>query len=230
MAEKPHLEAEERCQVDGLERDFRNAERANTAAEAIGRLPGPRQALHLIIPGRFALWDCVPAILQLAAPARLDALHMATLGFSRSNIDQLAALLDAGQIGRAWLLASHYFKGTSSEIYEQAQKELGRRPTARFLSLRTHAKLMAIALDDGRKLSIESSANLRSCHNIEQITIIGAPALYRFHAGWIDRLFQADAGRSVSQGSAGAHPTTGDRRGEGRQERPRRRAAGNVRR
>ena len=32
---------------------------------------------------------------------------------------------------------------------------------------------------------------LRSCKNIEQITLIGSPEVYAFHVGWIDSLFAA---------------------------------------
>jgi hypothetical protein len=44
-------------------------------------------------------------------------------------------------------------------------------------------------LSDGQQLSVESSANLRSCRNIEQMTLINSPSLHKFHARWIDQLF-----------------------------------------
>jgi hypothetical protein len=132
----------------------------------------------------------VPAVLDLASPARIDALYVATLGFSKNNVAEMADLLDRGIIGRLSLLCSHYFKGTSKGIYEIAADVMAKRPAARFRSLRTHCKILALRLTDGRTVTIESSANLRSCKNIEQMTVFGHPAVYEFHAGWMNTLFE----------------------------------------
>ncbi len=189
----PHLHGDRRLVVKEIKRRCEDARNTKTAAEAIGRLPAADEAIHLAISGRYALWNCVPAILALAE-CSIDILHVATLGFSKSNIDDMAELLDAGQIGAVSLLASHYFKGTSTGIYEHAVEQLAKRPGTRFLSCRQHAKLLLIALADGRFVSVESSANLRSCKNIETVTLIGSPEVYRFHRSWIESLF-AEAGR-----------------------------------
>ena len=120
------------------------------------------------------------------------------MGFSKDNIAELVALLDAGQIGRVSLICSHYFKGTSNGIWELAQAELAQRgDRARFLSIRNHCKIIALKLTDGRTVTIETSANLRSCKNIEQMTIFGHPEVYQFHVGWMNGLYAA--------------PMTGDR-------------------
>jgi hypothetical protein len=49
-------------------------------------------------------------------------------------------------------------------------------------------KLIAARLTDGRTVTIESSANLRSCKNIEFMTVYGHPDVYAFHTGWMDTL------------------------------------------
>ena len=145
--------------------------------------------MHLIISGRFALWDLVPAVAHLAG-VNIAELHIATLGFSRRNIEHMAGMIDAGKIRAVTMLCSHYFSKTSAVIYDFAVEEFAKRPERmRFLSVRTHAKLLAIALADGRKVTSESSANLRSCRNIEQATLFGCPRLFNFHTSWIDDLF-----------------------------------------
>jgi hypothetical protein len=101
---------------------------------------------------------------------------------------------DAGQIGDVRLLCSHYFKGTSKDIYFHAVGEFAKRPGMEFLSIRTHAKIALLALANGRRLTIESSANLRSCKNIEQATLFAGDDLYHFHRTWIDSLFLAARG------------------------------------
>jgi hypothetical protein len=192
MVAMPHLAADG-CQ-DGdraTTHICRDVRQVRTAAEHIGRLPDPLDAFHLITNGRYALWDMVGAVADLAAPCTIGAIHLATLGFSRKNVDEMMAMMDAGMIGRLRLLCSHYFKGTSGGIWEHAAERLAKRPGASFLSIRNHAKIVALRLSDGRTLTIEASANLRSCKNIEQMSIFGHPDIYRFHTGWMDGLFSA---------------------------------------
>jgi hypothetical protein len=189
---KPHLAADRRFIRREHRADLRDARQARGAAEAIGRLPGPDEAAHVVISGKFALWDMVPAVVTMAG-ANVAELHIATLGFSRRNIEKMAAMVDTGIINKVTLLASHYFSKTSATIYDFAVEEFGKRGRMRFLSVRTHAKILCIALVDGRKVTIESSANLRSCKNIEQATLFGSPDLYAFHLAWIDSLFAKGA-------------------------------------
>jgi hypothetical protein len=196
MRAKPHLADDRRQETAGTRRAYRDARQAQTCAEAIGRLPGPDEAAHLIVSGRFALYHVIPAALKLAhVPIR--NLTIATLGFSRDNIDGLCDLIDTARVGALWLLASHYFAGTSAPIYQHAAEQLARRPAARFYSCRTHAKVLAMQFADARTLTVESSANLRSCKNIESMTLIGDPAVYNFHRGWILELFQTAEAKGV---------------------------------
>ena len=126
---------------------------------------------------------------SLKQPSTIAGLYIATLGFSKSNVDNMAKLLDSGHVGSITLIASHYFKGTSPDIYTHGLDELTKRGQ-RFLSIRSHAKLLAIKLSDGRTVTIEASANLRSCKNIEQLSVFGDPGLYAFHAGWMEEMFK----------------------------------------
>lgn len=195
MKAMPHLQADRRLELPSMERSFLDAQKIDQAAASIQRVPGPTEALHLVVCGKFALWDVVPAILRITSPATIDSLRIATLGFSKTNVAELCQLLDAGRIRRVRLLASHYFKGTSRPIYQYAAEELAKRPAAaEFLSLRTHAKILLLQLSDGRTVTVEASANLRSCSNIEQVTLCGSPDLYTFHCRWIDDLFAAAKG------------------------------------
>lgn len=185
----PHVDADLLLADDpAIDHACRDVRQVRTAVEHLGRIPDAMEALHLLCSGRYALWDMVPAILELAAPVAIDSLHIATLGFSRQNVAEMLDALDRGRVARLSLICSHYFKGTSGGIWEFAAEELPKRPHTRFLSIRTHAKLLAIKLADGRTVTIESSANLRSCKNIEQMTVYGHPNVYAFHAGWMDSL------------------------------------------
>lgn len=192
LARLPHLTADHRHVSRNARHDARDARQAKSAAEAIVALPGPAEVLHLAIGGRFALFDFIPAVLSMTG-RKIDELRICTLGFSRRNIDALCSLIDSGQIRGVKVLASHYFAGTSGGLFEHAQAELGKRLDATFGSARNHAKLLLLKLDDARTFAVESSANLRSCKNIETITIIGDPGVYTFHRQWIDELFMEGA-------------------------------------
>lgn len=191
MDRLPHLDGDRRLTLKAQRLELRDARRCGGATATLGTIPRPDEQHHLIVSGKFALCDLVPAVLELAG-CRIEALTIATLGFSRENVSLLCGLLDAGRIGYLRLLSSHYFKGTSTSIYDYALAEIRARPSvAEMLSLRTHAKLLLMSLADGRRLTVESSANLRSCKNIEQATVYGHPDLYAFHHAWIEGLFHA---------------------------------------
>lgn len=104
----------------------------------------------------------------------------------------------------------YYFKGTSPDIYRFAAEVLGKRKDrVEFLSVRTHAKLLLLQLP-GRVLALESSANLRSCKNLEQVTVFGSPAVHEFHRGWIDELFEKGARFVNCYTGATARPREGE--------------------
>ena len=198
LGELPHLDGDERYEAPETDRQYINATRAKDAAEALGRLPGPREAFHLVIAGKFALWDFTPAVLALAAPATVSDLYICTLGFSKANISSISELLDAGKIGRLSLIASHYFKGTSPDTYTFGAEALDKRGQ-KFISIRSHAKLLAMQLSDGRTAVFEASANLRSCKNIEQVVAVGDPGLFEFHRQWMEILFARAAAKADTQ-------------------------------
>jgi hypothetical protein len=166
-----------------------DARRLQNAIEHIGRLPEPGEAYHLVTAKRYSLWNVIQATLQLAAPATIAYLGIATLGFSKQNLDELLAAIDAGQIGKVDFLFSVYFKSNERESCERLAHELTTRGQ-RVVAMLTHAKVLLIELTDGRSYVVESSANLRSCSSIEQITITADADLLAFHRTWMDSLFQ----------------------------------------
>jgi hypothetical protein len=131
-------------------------------------------------------------VLHLAEPAPIRYLGIATLGFSKDNLDRLLAELDAGRIGEVDFLFSVYFKSNERESCERLAHELASRGH-RVVACLTHAKILLLQLSDGRCFTCESSANLRSCSSIEQITMTHDAALFAFHRQWIDELMRAKA-------------------------------------
>jgi hypothetical protein len=167
-----------------------DARRLADAIKHIGRLPDPGEAHHLVTAKRYSLWNVVQAVLQLAAPATIVYLGIATLGFSRQNLEELLDLLDRGQIGKVDFLFSVYFKSNEREICQRMAHELTTRGH-RVVAMLTHAKVMLLELTDGRRFVVESSANLRSCSSIENIMLTQDTGLFDFHCRWLDDLLEA---------------------------------------
>jgi hypothetical protein len=167
-----------------------DARRLANALEHVGRLPEPGEAFHLVTAKRYSLWDLVKAVLHLADPSTISYLGIATLGFSRANLEELTTLLDSGQIGKVDFLFSVYFKSGQREICERLAHELTRRGQ-RVVACLQHAKVVLMELTDGGAFVVESSANLRSCASIEQIVMTHDPALLAFHKQWIDDVLRA---------------------------------------
>ena len=165
-----------------------DARRLAEALEHIGRLPEPGEAFHLVTAKRYSLWHVVKATLHLAAPATIDRLTVATLGFSRQNLQEMLDLLDRRQIGKVDFLYSVYFKSNERELCQRLAHELTTRGH-RVVACLQHAKVVLMELSDSRAFVVESSANLRSCSSIEQLFLTQDRALFDFHRAWLTDVF-----------------------------------------
>jgi hypothetical protein len=171
-----------------------DARRLQNALDTIGRLPDKGESFHIVTWKRFSLWHVVKATLALAKPVTISRLTVATLGFSKDNLDELLQLLDCGDIGRVDFLYSVYFKSNERQSCERLTHELTTRGH-RVVAMLTHAKVLLVELTDGRGFTVESSANLRSCASIEQITMTQDADLTAFHRKWIDEILTEAAPR-----------------------------------
>lgn len=163
----------------------RLGEIANAARE-IGSLPDPDESIHLIMHGSYHGWSAVGAILNLARPATIVELVVATLGFNTANARELFGLLDSHQVQTVRFVASCYFEKSCPQEYRLLRDGLLERGQ-HCAALRTHAKVIGARMTDGRSFVIETSANLRSCRNIEQLTLFQNADLFDFHAEWISQ-------------------------------------------
>jgi len=172
-----------RTRTRGNRRTMKELLQVANAAHAIDRLPDADESVHIIMSGNFNAWDIVPACLKLA-DAPLESLHVATLGFNKRNASELLRLIDDGSIGSVAFLCSCYFRDQNRGEFAYLADGLEERGH-RIAAARSHAKVIAMRFTDGRCCTTESSANLRSCRNLEQMTLHGSPALHDFHAAWI---------------------------------------------
>jgi hypothetical protein len=169
---------------------FRRVTREASCAEQIAPLPDEGQELVTIMTGNFHGWDLVGAVLQLSAPACIDALHVATLGFNKRQAIHLGDLIDADQVGACIMVVSEYFAQSCTAEYAALWDVLTQRDQTCARS-RNHAKILCFAMSDGARYVAHGSMNLRSCNNYEQLVLANSPDLYAFFVEYIESLAAA---------------------------------------
>ena len=98
-------------------------------------------------------------------------------------------MINAGAVAQVDFLYSVYFKSVAKSACDRLQYELTTRGH-RVACCRTHAKIILLQLSSGENFAVESSANLRSCRNIEQSTFSNDGGLLDFHRAWMNDLFE----------------------------------------
>jgi hypothetical protein len=166
-------------------RSLAHLDQPRRAAEQLGHLPGPDETRHLVLNGSYPLFALVPAFIKLAG-APITTLYIVTLGFSKDNIADLAALVEAGQVRDVAIAASTYFGAQDKAIYDSAVN-FCQSHGFRIKALRSHAKLLLMHIGQ-RFYTCESSANARSCRNVETACVFNSEKVFRFHQEWIDEL------------------------------------------
>lgn len=176
---------------------FVNALRARNAAEALAGLPADGETWHYLMTGDYDSFDLVPAMLDHARPALIEDLHLATLGFNHVNARRLLELMDAGAVRRCTMIVSLFYEADPKEA--DTCYTLARELPARggwYCATRSHAKIIAARFTDGRCFVIESSANLRTCRNLEQFAITQDRGLFDFHRQWMETVHAHETRRT----------------------------------
>lgn len=174
-------------------RVFFNSLRSEAAADALRGLPATGETWHHIMTGAYDGFDLVDAILDHAGGPSIATLYLATLGFNEANTTRLLNLMDAKRIGTCRMLVSMFYEADHKEaaVCYRLAHELPARG-GWYHATRTHAKIIAAHLSDGRAFVVESSANLRSCRAIEQFTITQDTDLYQFHRTWMESVHERE--------------------------------------
>ncbi len=175
-----------------------DATAATSMANAIRTLPAATEAVHMWIGAQHSMGHVLPAILQLAAPAMIEQVHIATLTFSKTNAEEWAGMIDARQVTAMSIVVSQYFEKTSPHLFDPAAALLRPRGV-RLSTSRCHAKLLCVRLSDGRTITAEGSANTRSAKTLENVTLFGSPQVYQFHRQQLDRIAGLHAARIERQ-------------------------------
>jgi hypothetical protein len=156
------------------------------AAEVLTCLPEEGEALHALMLGFYDLMHMLIMLLdRLAAPC--DTMRIGTLSLSSRNVQEMVTLVDQGKVRHLDLLASHFFSKHEEDIFAELCQEFDARGQ-RVAIARSHAKIVTMALDDGRRYVLEGSPNLRTNHNIEQFCLSRDPELFAWYDGWLESM------------------------------------------
>jgi len=157
--------------------------KTENAAELVRQIADLHEGdrLHAVLPGNFIFAEILT---QLAERMKPESVTLATLSLSKQNVDALAAALDAGHIGRINFLISEYFAATNKAIMAHMEQAAKTRRW-RIGSKRSHAKIATL---NAGHIVIETSANLRSSQNVEQLCVFSDRELHNFHTKWITEL------------------------------------------
>jgi hypothetical protein len=167
------------------------------AAEVLAVIPGPGETLHALMTGRYDLMHLIAALIgQLGGCAEI---RIATLSFNAKNLAEMVNLLDSEAVGKLTLLCSAFFRDHNHELWEECLSEFRDRGQ-RAAAARSHCKVVTLACADGRKYSLEGSANLRTNSNREQFALTHDATIHDWHAAWIDELVTAHEGEKAKEG------------------------------
>jgi len=189
----PEKRAQAVLQLMGAPRKIRKAH-GMAATHALGcaqrliQTVAPGEQCRVICPGTFVFGDLLTNVAGLArGPWKLT---VATLSFGETNTDSLHAAFEDGHLSEFSLIVSDYFY--NNNLWGDWRDLVTALPRAacRYAVAGIHAKV-AILENAGESWLFEGSANLRSCRNIEQLTVSRDDAEgVRFHRLWTDRIFE----------------------------------------
>lgn len=162
------------------------------ARQILGLLPGENESIHGLLLGRFDFSDVLSAAIdQIQA---IDHLRLMSLSYNGRSITAIDQWLASGKVKRLTVVCSTFFYRHNGDLFERLAEALKERgPEHRLSHARSHAKLSLFDCADGRKVTFESSANLRSNSSAEQWACHcergtgQEPGLHDFYAQWCDQ-------------------------------------------
>jgi hypothetical protein len=158
----------------------------HAAAGAVEIIPSEGEAVHVVMSGSYDLQLVLIVLLdRLGSPC--ETMRVATLSLSRRNVQEMAELLDSGKVKRLEILTSDFFAKHDIDIFAELVQELHIRGQ-RVAAARSHCKIVTMALEDGRRYTLEGSPNLRTNKNMEQFALTCNRELHSHYDRFLDAL------------------------------------------
>lgn len=168
-----------------LRTNIRRQRSAQSASDLLPELPQPGESIHCLMQGYFDLMQVIAVTAKRITD--LKTLRIATLCYSKRNLQEMCELLEQMPGLHFTLLVSDFFVGNNKEGHAGAVAQLTAFPNVRVSCNRTHCKVTLFE-SPTHAITFEGSANLRTNRNWEQLQITHDRELHDWHADWLDRM------------------------------------------
>lgn len=139
------------------------------------------QRYHAIVSGDFVFGDFIAAYIW-EHKVKVRKMLISTLSVNQKNVEALARLMDKGYIEQLDMLLSIYFYGNEKyQLIPFIRRKLDKDNRFQLAIAGIHTKIVQFETEDGEKIVVSGSANLRSSGNVEQFSIEECPVLYDFY-------------------------------------------------
>lgn len=138
---------------------------------------------YAIITGNFCFGDIIEAII-VKNNWKCEEMVISTLSLNENNIDSLENLFNGDYLDKLSLIVSAYFYSHEKypgRLIEYILNSLDKDNRLDLAVTRTHCKLCQFTTDQGHKIVMHGSANLRSNNSLEQLMIEDNSNLYDFN-------------------------------------------------
>jgi len=165
-------------------RRFRRLAREEGALRVVERLPEAGEEVVLILDGTFHGFDLITAVLRLADPVRCTDAWLSTMSINKTHANHLLSLGDEGHFDRLALLVSEVFAQQDKPVWNYLNERFPVRGW-RVHANRNHTKVVALKFEDGSRVVMHGSLNLRRCHAYEQVFMSRDADLFTFFVDFI---------------------------------------------
>lgn len=147
---------------------------------------------HAIVSGNFIFGDFIEAIFHQNPAMTARRMVISTLAYNTANVDSLKNLMSTGAVKKLDLITSSYFYSTDKGgairyTYQELDTDENR---FQLIIAGNHTKIVLFETENGSKVVMHGSANLRSAQCAEQISIEESPALYDFYLEFLETVIQ----------------------------------------
>ena len=172
-------------------------ENAAALVKELKKLPEENEAIYIWLQGNFIFGDF---IIQYITENNLsvDELTIITLSIGLENIQALSELINKEWVKKINFLVSGYFLRTEKVKHTlsiQHLEKAAENNNFKVYHSNTHQKVAMIKLEDGRKIVMHGSANMKGSQNFEQVMIENSSMLYDFNYQYFKHLINKQDGK-----------------------------------
>ena len=165
-------------------------EKAQNLAHDIGLLQ-KGERIDVIMSGKFILGDFIEGYM-VEHNLHARKLTISTLSYNENNIDSLKNLLDGGYVDSIDMIVSAYFYAHEKHkliryAYEQLDDEQGNFQLA---VCNVHTKTYQFCTDEGLKIIMQGSGNMRSGANFESMVLEESEQTFDFYEQFYAEILQ----------------------------------------